>query len=286
MKFFILTALAITVVGFTSGCDRSASSGAAVAKSTAYDRVIKSGVLRVGYIHYPPSFVKDPNTGKLSGIMHDVLVEAGRNAEIKIEFMEEVGWGTMIEAVKSGRVDLICTGLWPNSARGKLVDFTNSIYYSPINSYVRAGNTAFDDKPNSINAEAVKIAALDGEMTSIIAKFDYPKAKLNTLPQTADVSQVLLDVSTGKADVTFVEPAIANEFLAANPGSIQEVAGLPPVRVFPNVFMVGKGEVALTSTLNIAIDELYNTGFVEKTIAKYEKRPGELLRRSPAYSAK
>lgn len=245
---------------------------------------MKSGTLRVGYIHYPPGMSKDPNTGALSGIMHDVLVEACRNAEIKVEFVEEVGWGTMIEAVKSGRVDLVCTGLWPNAARGRLVDFTSPIYYSPIKAYVKAGNTTFDGKLDAINADAVKIAALDGEMTSVIAKFDFPKAKLNTLPQTADVSQVLLEVSTGKADVTFVEPAIANEFLAKNPGSIQEVAGIPPMRVFPNVFMVGKGEVALTSTINIAIGELYNTGFVEKTVAKYEKRPGELWRRSADYS--
>lgn len=281
LHLIILAALACLL----ASCDKLGTNAPA-SKPTAYDRVIQSGTLRVGYIHYPPGFTKDPNNGKLSGIMHDVLVEACRNAEIKVEFVEEVGWGTMIEAVKSGRVDLVCTGLWPNSARGKLVDFTNSIYYSPIKTFVKAGNTAFDGRPDSINAETVKIAALDGEMTSIIAKFDYPKAKLNTLPQTADVSQVLLEVSTGKADVTFVEPAIANEFLAKNPGSIQEVAGMPPVRVFPNVFMVGKGEAALTSTLNIAIDELYNTGFVEKTVAKYEKRPGELLRRSPAYSAK
>src|SRR3954462_8899931 len=79
---------------------------------SSYDRMIATKVLRVGYIHYPPGFVRDPNKPLFSGIMHDVLMEIGRNAEINIAFVEEVGWGTMIEAIRSRRVDVVCTGLW------------------------------------------------------------------------------------------------------------------------------------------------------------------------------
>jgi ABC-type amino acid transport substrate-binding protein len=61
---------------------------------------------------------------ELSGIFHDVLVEAGRNLSLHIDFTEELSWGTMIEAIKSGRVDIVCAAIWPTARRAKFVDFT------------------------------------------------------------------------------------------------------------------------------------------------------------------
>ncbi len=40
---------------------------------STYDRVIQSGKIRCGYIVYPPGCIKDPNTGKLSGIGIDTI---------------------------------------------------------------------------------------------------------------------------------------------------------------------------------------------------------------------
>ena len=56
-----------------------------VATKSTYDKVLESKTIRVGYISYPPSFIKDPNTKNLSGIFHDVLMEAGRKMEIKAQ---------------------------------------------------------------------------------------------------------------------------------------------------------------------------------------------------------
>lgn len=250
---------------------------------SVYDKVLETKTIRVGYISYPPGLSKDPNTGKLSGIMHDVLMEVGKSLELKIDFVEEVAWGTMVEAVQSGKVDLVCTGLWPNSTRGKFVDFTEPIYFSPIKAYVKAGNNRFDGNLKAANSKDVKIATIDGEMTSIIAKFDFPNAIPEALPQNSDVSQVLLNVAQRKADITFVEPYIASEYLKNNPGSIQEVIKVEPLRVFPNVMMIPKGDVKFQSMLNTSIEELANNGFVDKVVTQYEKYPNSLLRKQHPY---
>jgi ABC-type amino acid transport substrate-binding protein len=286
MKNFLSFALVLFSMIFLSAGCRNESQGTVASTSgsqSAYNKVLASKTIRVGYISYPPSFIKDPNNGNLSGIMHDVLVEAGKSLELKVEFVEEVGWGTMIEAVQSGKVDLVCTGLWPTSTRGKKADFTNPIYFSPVKAYVKSGNINFDGKLESINAEKVKISVIDGEMTSIIAKFDFPKAQVVSLTQSSDLSQVLLDVVSGKAEVTFVEPVVANDFLKSNPNSIREVQNVKALRVFPNVMMVAKGESNLLSMLNIAIDELANTGIIDKTINQYEKYPNSFYRRQVLY---
>jgi ABC-type amino acid transport substrate-binding protein len=282
-KNAIRAALALAVLLGFSACTRLRSPEESTSKPTAYDRVIQSKTLRVAYISYPPSFIKDANTGEYSGITNDVLREMAKRLDLKIEYVEETNWGTMIEEVNGGRVDMICTGLWPNSARGKLADFTDPIYFSPIKAYVRAGNTSFDGDISKINSKGVTIATIDGEMTSVIAAADYPTATAASHPQTTDIAQMLLEVGTGKADVTFVEPAVAYGFLESNRGMVEEIKGVAPVRVFPNVFMIAKGETKLLSMLNISLAEAANVGVVDRIIAKYEKSPGLFLRRQLPY---
>lgn len=263
-------------------CDKARTT-TATDRPSAYDRALRDKKLRVAYISYPPSFIKDPKTGAYSGIFHEVLKEMADRMELQVEYVEETAWGTMIESVRSGRVDIVCTGLWPNATRGKLVDFTDPVYFSPIRAYVRAGDARFDGNLASINMQNVKIATIDGEMSSIIAKADFGSATANALPQTTEIAQLLLEVSTGKADVTFVEPAVAEAFSASNPNMIQAVKGVDAVRVFPNVMMVAKGEANLLSTLNTALGEVANTGVVDKIVTKYEIKPGVFLRRQKPY---
>ena len=71
------------------------------------------------------------------------------------------------------------------------------------------------------NSENITISVLDGEMSDIIARSDFPEAKTNSLTQLSEVSQLLLEISQNKADITFVEPVIAYEFMNANPNSIK-----------------------------------------------------------------
>lgn len=271
----MLVAIGLLLLSALSNCRNNQS---ALKSEDTYDRVMAQRQIRVGYISYPPSFVRDPNTGQMSGIFHDVLQEMGKNLELNIVYTEELGFGTMIEAIRSGRVDIVSAGIWPTAARGKSVDFTNPLYYSTVRAYTAANTSRFDGNLDNINDPGVRIASIDGEMTSIIATNDFPRAQNKGLTQATEISQVLLEIATNKADVTFVEPAVAEEFIDRNPGKIKVVPNVAPLRFFPNVMLVGKGETRFLSTLNTAIEELVNTGFVEKTIRKYEKYPGSFQR--------
>jgi polar amino acid transport system substrate-binding protein len=277
----LTTAFVIAGAFLFSGCPEKSATG--TTQDRAYKRVLETKTLRVGYISYPPSFVKDANTGAYSGIMNDVLQEMAKRMDLKVNYTEETAWGTMIEAVNSGRVDLVCTGLWPNATRGKLVDFTQPVYFSPIKAYVKAGNASFDGNLSAINAKSVKIATIDGEMTSIISKADFPNATTEAHPQTTDIAQMLLEVAGNKADVTFVESAVAAGFLQQSPGAVAEVKNVAPVRVFPNVMMLSKDEAKLLSALNTALDEVANTGGVDRIVGMYEKTPGLFMRRQLPY---
>ena len=280
----LIRTLSLLMLLLVTSCKDSSRDGSSVNQNQSdYYRIVREGKIRVGYISYPPSFIHDPNTNQFSGIFHEVLQEIGRRAQLKIEYTEEVGWGTMIEAIQTNKVDIICTGVWPTIERGKQINFTSPLYYSVIKAYTRYGNNNLDGDIAKLNSSEFSVSAIDGEMTSIIANSDFPKAKLASLPQTTDISQLLLEVANGKADATFAEPAVAGAFMASNPNKIKEIQKIEPLRIFPNTMIVGKSNYELLSTLNIALEELHNNGFIEQVVNKYEKYPNSFYRVANLY---
>jgi len=222
--------------------------------------------------------MKDPNTQKITGICVETLEAAAKNLGLKVQWSEEVGWGTMIEGLQTNRYDLVCSGIWPSSTRARLVDFSTPLFYSGIGAYGRPNDTRFAGNLAAVNAPSVKIATIDGEISDIISRTDFPSAQKISLPQLSDVSQLLLNVATGKADVTFVETYTAYQFLKSNPGTIKNVVAEKPIRVFGNTVMFRRGQSEFKAMLNTAFEELLNSGYVDRLIDRYEPRPGTFYR--------
>jgi ABC-type amino acid transport substrate-binding protein len=231
------------------------------------DKVIERGVLEIGYIVYPPLLIKDSSTGKLSGISYDLVEAAAKNLGLKTNWKEEVGWGSSIEGLKTRRYDIIGTEMWPNSSRAREAIFSIAPMNSTIYPYARPGDNRFNN-PSNINSSNVTIGILEGEMAQFIAAQDYPNAKINALPQLSSYAEVFQNLVSRKADVAFVEPSVANDFLKQNPGAIER-AGNTPVRVLGNSFAFARGENSMVEMWNIAMRELINDGTVFRTLQKY-----------------
>src|ERR1035437_8916580 len=237
--------------------------------NSVYDRVVSSGVIRACYTAFPPAMIKDPNTGKLSGIFYDTLNKAAGNMGLKVDWNTEVGWGDAIQALNSGKCDIIGSDSWTNSTRGKSAELIQPLYYSPINAYVRVSDNRFNNDISIVNSANYKLVTLDGENSSVIAAQDFPNAKTLQLPQLTDVSQLFVNVVDGKGDMTFQDSGTANQFMKNNPGKIKSVS--QPLVVNGDVMMVKKGEFAFKTAVDNAVLELLNNGYVNIMISKYEK---------------
>lgn len=260
---------------------RQASSptpGSSSATQVGFEKIKAAGIVRCGYVTYPPGLIKDPNTGKISGIFPEVLEQAAKNLGLKVQWSEEVGWGTMVEGLRSSRYDMICSPVWPISQRIPVADFTYPIYYGGAEAYVRANDHRFDENLNAINDPQIRIATTDGEVSDSIAQSDFPKAQRVSLPQLTDLSQLLLTVADGKADVTFLEPFVAFDFLKSHPGAIRGARPGKPVRLYPNTMMLRQEDQILRRVIDNATIELLNTGFVDQVLRKYEPFPGAFYR--------
>ena len=242
-------------------------------QETAFDRVVSTNVIRAGYVVYPPGSIKDPNTGELSGVFVEIMEAAAKSLSLRVEWVEEVGWGSMIEGLKASRYDIIGTPVWANSSRARQVDFGTPIYFSGIGAFVRYDESRFNQL-RDLDSPSVRIATIDGEMSSILAQSDFPQAQAVSLPQLSDNSQMLLNVVENRADVTFVEPYIANLFLKQNPGTLKNLAPDEPLRFFSTTIMINQGEDQLRRMLNVAIQEQLNSGALDRLFIKYSVPSG------------
>ncbi|MDD3181665.1 MAG: transporter substrate-binding domain-containing protein [Alphaproteobacteria bacterium] len=240
-----------------------------VHQETTYDRVIKSGKLRCGYVVYPPSTIKDPNTGAITGFSADIINKLASDLGLKVEWTEETGSATTPEALKSDRFDMLCTSIWTSSTRGKVELFTMPIYYTIINAYARKEDGRFVDNEKSFDDPSVRISTVDGDIAGTIAKEDAPHATLYSLPDLTDFSELLNALKYNKADITFAETMQAERFDKNNPGVIRNITPDKPVRVFASAYAMKLGEDQFASMIDNALRNLVNSGFVEQTINKY-----------------
>lgn len=247
------------------------------AKESSFERIMRTNTIRCGYIVYPPGFMKDVNTGKYSGIIYELMEKVGQKLDLKIEWAEEVNWGNMFEGLKTGRYDMLCVEGWNITMNAKHVRQTLPLFYSAINAFVREGDMRFDGNLAAINKENIKISSVDGTLPSIIARESFSKAQNLDMPQNTDYSTIMLNVATGKADVTFAENAIAFQFMEKNPGKIRMVKLEKPIQYYANSMLVPIADVELQSMLDTVLGELLGGGFIDQLVARYDTTPPSFL---------
>lgn len=264
---------------------RGTATATTTAVTTTYDRVLASGKLRAAYVNYPPGCKVDAATGQVTGIAVDILNKIGQNTGLKVEYTEEVGWGTMIAGLDAGRYDIIGSPSWANSARGKVATLSTPIYYTGVGVWVRPEETRFtpDNSWESLNKPDVRIAAMDGSTPEKIAKTMFPNATVVSYPDQTGEPQLFLDVTSNKADVFFAEPSQGISFLKSNPGKVKNLAAAHPIKVFPNVFLMKGGEPRLKAMIDTALEELENSGVVDQILRKYEPGPNAFYRVATPY---
>lgn len=240
----------------------------AAEKESAYERVVRTGVMRCGYGISPPVLVQDPNTKVISGLDYDIWQEIGKELDVKIEFNEEAGWGNFIEGLKTGRYDAFCSGLWADPARIKFLTLSMPVMYSFVETFVRNDDHRFDSDLEKANNENVIIPAVEGDVSVTMAKNRFPKAKILYLPQTATISDMLMSVKTKKSDIVFLDQAMVESFVKENPGVLRKL-DTPPSFVFPSHYGALNGEIQLRDMIDIALRKIIDDGRMERMAKKY-----------------
>ncbi len=252
-------------------------------KESVYERVMRTGVLRCGYYLFPPVMSKDANTGALSGFAKDLMDIVGKNTSLKVDWVEEVGFGEMFAGLATGRYDAICTPVWPDSANARVAQFAIPLMYSAIGAYTRYDELRFDGIDlKTLNNPRVTLAVTDGSIDMQIARTNFPKAKTYAISQSAPTTDLELSVITKKADISFHDYNRAKQYMDKNPNSLKKISS-EPVKIFPFRVAVNVNALKLKLLLDVAFEEVLNNGVVDKLIDKHELFHGSFLRVAKPY---
>lgn len=251
---------------------------AADREETAYDRVMKTQTIRCGYGTFAPWIYQDLKTGKMDGVSVRLAEALADQLDFKLDWAEETGWGALPTALETGKVDLACSLLWIDPARGKLVAYTRPLFYTPVYAYARADDTRFTGKTQEIDNPGTRIVVQESDVTAALAGRYFPQAKNMALPSSAQTSELLLSVTTGKADVVFSDPVNIEMFNAAQDKKLKKIPLPQPIVIYGNAYAVSIHEPELKEMMDAAVIYLLDTGTVDGIFADFLKdHPGAII---------
>lgn len=285
MKFWhLLLILFIAGAAGYGGASLAPIASNAIKTETAYERVIRTGVLRCGYGLWPGSTERDPNTGQLSGITVQLAEELGRKLDLKIEWVEEFLWGNQVQVLASGKVDALCTsdGPWVYTS-AKYVDYVYPYAYFPIYIVIRSNDRRFTTLAD-FNQPSVRFAAVDGDISAQMRKDFFPQASSHDVAQITGAASIVQDLVDGKADAAFLDQITINKVLASNHDRLKKFSPTP-LAVNYTSFSVKKGENDLRRMLEQGFKLLHDTGKLEAVLNQHGLKDGFVLMPQQNYMA-
>ena len=236
---------------------------------TTYDRVMKSGKIRCAYALRPPMLTKNLTDGKFSGIGYDITEEVAKRLSLDVEWVEEVGFGTIIESIKTGRVDMGCGVYWQNAARARFIQFSKPFYYEIASVYKRADDPRAFSSYEELNRPEHAFSSIDGGTLTLITQRHFPKAKEKTLPELSPLSETIEDMLAKKADFVVQPTLTAKDFLEKRPGTIVQVIENQPIAYYPVVLFLPAEDIQFKTMIDAALTEIEYDGTLSKIIEKH-----------------
>lgn len=229
------------------------------------EKIQKEGIMKVGYVIYPPTVIKDPNTGELSGHFVDAVKFMADIMKVKVEFVEAT-WSTFVGGLQSGQYDFSIAATYRTIPRALSVDFTVPIIYIGNGAIIKKGDTRFKTIAD-FDKKGIKIAVAQGEASHEYASEHFKNAELVVL-SSADLSQPLTQVLTGRADIGMVDAWTTKQF-AEQHLEVTDLFADSPIDLTPVGWAVRKNDQELLNFLNTSIEYLISSGRMRDWEKKY-----------------
>lgn len=240
---------------------------------SVYEKVQASGTIRCGYWVFEPYLIKDPNTGKMTGIAVDYLEKTAARQGKKIEWSEELGFDQIAPALRYGRVDAFCVPCSPAPAFEEQFDFVGSFGHIPYYVYV-----SFDKQFSDEDLKTAHFAVVDGFIPAIETGNHFPQAKISSLPQMTAMSDLYGQIKYRKVDAVLNEHVSAGTYMRENPNVLRRIGG-PSLFIKDMYFVTKKEESAWRAFLDKMTDTTLpeNRAIFIDLLAKYKLSKDALI---------
>jgi cyclohexadienyl dehydratase len=237
---------------------------------------MRTNTLRCGYAIATPWTMIDPNTKQLSGVNYEVTNAVAQKIGLKVDWVEETGWGVAEQGLMAGRYDMLCGNVCIDPRRARAALYSTPFLHIPLVAVVRANDHRFDNGLKSINAKDVRIAVKNGHVFEFTANEQFPLAQKIYANDISDDTEFFEMLKDNKADVTFAGQVTVDLYTEKNPGIVRALE--EPVRFCNGAFMMPLGDERLKNLIDNAITELNSSGQISEILSHYVKLDPRYIR--------
>ncbi|HDH4225069.1 TPA: ABC transporter permease subunit [Staphylococcus aureus] len=225
-----------------------------------WEKIKERGELRVGLsADYAPMEFEHTVNGKTeyAGVDIDLAKKIAKDNNLKLKIVN-MSFDSLLGALKTGKIDIIISGMTSTPERKKQVDFSDS--YMMTKNIMLVKKDKVNEYKDIKDFNNKKVAAQKGTEQEKIAQTEIENASITSLSRLPDV---ILALKSGKVEGAVVEKPVAEAYLKQNPK-----LGISNVKFNEEekdtVIAVPKDSPKLLSQINKTIKEVKDKGLIDK----------------------
>ncbi|HCX9104536.1 TPA: ABC transporter permease subunit [Staphylococcus aureus] len=226
----------------------------------AWEKIKERGELRVGLsADYAPMEFEHTVNGKTeyAGVDIDLAKKIAKDNNLKLKIVN-MSFDSLLGALKTGKIDIIISGMTSTPERKKQVDFSDS--YMMTKNIMLVKKDKVNEYKDIKDFNNKKVGAQKGTEQEKIAQTEIENASITSLSRLPDV---ILALKSGKVEGAVVEKPVAEAYLKQNPK-----LGISNVKFNEEekdtVIAVPKDSPKLLSKVNKTIKEVKDKGLIDK----------------------
>lgn len=224
------------------------------------EKIKERGELRVGLsADYAPMEFEHTVNGKTeyAGVDIDLAKKIAKDNNLKLKIVN-MSFDSLLGALKTGKIDIIISGMTSTPERKKQVDFSDS--YMMTKNIMLVKKDKVNEYKDIKDFNNKKVGAQKGTEQEKIAQTEIENASITSLSRLPDV---ILALKSGKVEGAVVEKPVAEAYLKQNPK-----LGISNVKFNEEekdtVIAVPKDSPKLLSQINKTIKEVKDKGLIDK----------------------
>ncbi|MCW8324100.1 ABC transporter permease subunit [Staphylococcus aureus] len=225
-----------------------------------WEKIKERGELRVGLsADYAPMEFEHTVNGKTeyAGVDIDLAKKIAKDNNLKLKIVN-MSFDSLLGALKTGKIDIIISGMTSTPERKKQVDFSDS--YMMTKNIMLVKKDKVNEYKDIKDFNNKKVGAQKGTEQEKIAQTEIENASITSLSRLPDV---ILALKSGKVEGAVVEKPVAEAYLQQNPK-----LGISNVKFNEEekdtVIAVPKDSPKLLSQINKTIKEVKDKGLIDK----------------------
>src|SRR5699024_10328103 len=233
---------------------------AQAAEEDQWDKIKERGELRVGLsADYAPYEFEHNVNGKTeyAGIDIELAKKIAKDNDVKLKIVN-MQFDSLLGAIKTGKIDLIISGMTPTPEREKEVDFSDP--YMTVDQKMIIKKSEADRFKDIDDFANKKIGVQKQTQQEIIAQNEIDNAQIQSLTR---VPEVIMALKSGKVNGMVIEGPVAEAYLKQN----QDLAFADDVKfnegTKQTAIAVPKNSPELMERLNTSIKDVKDKGLLD-----------------------